>query len=223
MFKTDVQKLRNALEFTRVYKENANDIYLREAACMDFQLRHILVPMDENDGIAGRYEHDFVGFSSQVGGIYTYYFNEHEFLNAYMACKQNGEITAAEDYALQAVQAYWHEENTARKVELEFSKRYGYVPPKAFAGAGVGNCDCRVAGTNLDFEKLIRLGFDGLDQEIDRAAEVNGASSFYTALKLWIESLRGHASVTANRHWSLLKKQRPKKPKRALQSLPKHF
>ena len=79
--------------------------------------------MDENDGIAGRYEHDFVGFSSQVGGIYTYYFNEHEFLNAYMACKQNGEITAAEDYALQAVQAYWHEENTARKVELEFSKR----------------------------------------------------------------------------------------------------
>ena len=191
MFKTDVQKLRNALEFTRVYKENANDIYLREAACMDFQLRHILVPMDENDGIAGRYEHDFVGFSSQVGGIYTYYFNEHEFLNAYMACKQNGEITAAEDYALQAVQAYWHEENTARKVELEFSKRYGYVPPKAFAGAGVGNCDCRVAGTNLDFEKLIRLGFDGLNQEIDRAAEVNGASSFYTALKLWIESLRG--------------------------------
>ena len=117
---------------------------------------------------------------------------------------------------MQAVQAYWHEENTARKVELEFSKRYGYVPPKAFAGAGVGNCDCRVAGTNLDFEKLIRLGFDGLDQEIDRAAEVNGASSFYTALKL-------HASVTANRHWSLPKKQRPKKPKRALQSLPKHF
>ena len=51
--------------------------------------------MDENDGIAGRYEHDFVGFSSQVGGIYTYYFNEHEFLNAYMACKQNSEITAA--------------------------------------------------------------------------------------------------------------------------------
>ncbi len=44
-------------------------------------------------------------FPSQVGGIYTYYFNEHEFLNAYMACKQNGEITAAEDYALQAVQA----------------------------------------------------------------------------------------------------------------------
>ena len=136
MFKTDVQKLRNALEFTRVYKENANDIYLREAACMDFQLRHILVPMDENDGIAGRYEHDFVGFSSQVGGIYTYYFNEHEFLNAYMACKQNGEITAAEDYALQAVQAYWHEENTALKVESATAMcRRKLFPVRAWATA----------------------------------------------------------------------------------------
>mgnify|MGYP001075347031 CR=1 FL=1 len=27
MFKTDVQKLRNALEFTRVYKENANRLH----------------------------------------------------------------------------------------------------------------------------------------------------------------------------------------------------
>lgn len=106
---------------------------------------------------------------------------------------------------------------------MEFSKRYGYVPPKAFPGAGVGNCDCRVAGTNLDFEKLIRLGFDGLDQEIDRAAEVNGASSFYTALKLWIESLRGACERYREQALELAEKQRPKKPKRALQSLPKHF
>ena len=132
MFKTDVQKLRNALEFTRVYKENANDIYLREAACMDFQLRHILVPMDENDGIAGRYEHDFVGFSSQVGGIYTYYFNEHEFLNAYMACKQNGEITAAEDYALQAVQAYWHEETPRARLNWNFRSATAMCRRKLF-------------------------------------------------------------------------------------------
>ena len=85
-----------------------------------------------NDGIAGRYEHDFVGFSSQVGGIYTYYFNEHEFLNAYMACKQNGEITAAEDYALQAVQAYWHEENTARKLNWNFRSATAMCRRKLF-------------------------------------------------------------------------------------------
>ena len=27
MFKSDLQKLRNALEFTRIYKENSGDIY----------------------------------------------------------------------------------------------------------------------------------------------------------------------------------------------------
>ena len=66
--KSDAQKLRNALEFTRIYKSHAGDKYIREAACLDFQLEHILMPIDENDGIAGRYEHDFVGFTSQVGG-----------------------------------------------------------------------------------------------------------------------------------------------------------
>ena len=71
MFKSNLQKLRNAIEFTRIYKANSDDIYIREAKCLDFQLRHILVPMDENDGIAGRYEHDFAGFTSQVARLNT--------------------------------------------------------------------------------------------------------------------------------------------------------
>ena len=100
-------------------------------------------------------------------------------------------LTAEEKRDLQAAQAFWHEENTARKLDIAFAKRYGYIPPKGYQGPGAGNCDCRVAGTNVDFEKLIALGFDGLDREIDAAAEKNGASSFYDALKLWIESLRG--------------------------------
>ena len=124
--KSNLEKLRNAMAFTRIYKQYSGDKYLREAMCMDFQLEHILMPIDENDGIAGRYEHDFVGFSSQVGGLYTYYFNELEFLNAMAACKD--ELTVAEKYELNAVQAFWKEEATARKLDLECVKRLGYVP-----------------------------------------------------------------------------------------------
>lgn len=193
--KSNLEKLRNAMAFTRIYKQYSGDIYLREAMCLDFQLEHILVPIDEKDGIAGRYEHDFLGFSTQVGGYspmaggpYTYYFNEMGFCQALEAC--DAELTAAEKFELLALQAFWHEEQTSRKLDLAFAERFGYVPPKSYHGPGVGNCDCRVAGTNLDFDKLIRLGFDGLDREIDAAAAKNGASSFYTALKLWIESLR---------------------------------
>ena len=144
----------------------------------------------------GRYEHDFAGFTSQVGGYsaqigccYTYYFDEFDFLLAMRECEN--ELTEEEKAELSTVHMFWHEETTARKLDLAFAKRYGYVPPKGYQGAGAGNCDCRVAGTNLDFEKLMTLGFDGLDREIDAAAEKNGASSFYTALKMWIESLRG--------------------------------
>lgn len=195
MARSELQRLREVLEFTRIYKENSGDIYLREAKCMDYQLEHILVPMDEKDGIAGRYDHGFAGFTSQVGGYsaliggcYTYYFNDFGFTCAMQHCA--AELSAQEAMELQAAQAFWHEEHTARKLDVAFAKRYGYIPPKGYQGPGVGNCDCRVAGTNLDFHKLIRLGFDGLDAEIDSAVEKNGASSFYTALKLWIESLR---------------------------------
>ena len=138
MFKSNLQKLRNALEFTRIYKENSGDIYLREARCLDFQLEHILVPLDENDGIAGRYEHDFVGFSSQVGGYsalgagYTYYFNDFEFTLAMRVC--GDELTDDEKYALQAAELFWREENTARKLDIAFAKRYGYIPPKGYPG-----------------------------------------------------------------------------------------
>ena len=189
-----LQKLREALEFTRIYKENSHDIYLREAKCMDFQLEHILAPMDEDDGIAGRYDHGFLGFSSQTGGYsalgagYTYYFKDFEFTRAMQ--ESGGELSTEETAGLQAVQMFWREENTARKLDVAAAGRFGYVPPKGYQGPGAGNCDCRVAGTNLDFHKLIRLGLDGLDREIDGAQEKNGCSSFYAALKMWTESLR---------------------------------
>ena len=86
--------------------------------------------------------------------------------------------------------SFWHEEQTSRKLDLEEAKRYGSVSYKSYHAPGIGNCDCRVAGTNVDYEKLVQLGFDGLDKEIDAAAEKNGQSTFYEALKLWIESLR---------------------------------
>ena len=194
MPRSGLQKLRDALQFTKLYKENSHDIYLREAKCLDMQLEHILEPMDENDGIAGRYDHGFVGFSSQTGGYsalgagYTYYFKDFEFTCAMQEFRE--ELSPQETYQLQAVRAFWHEENTARKLDVAVASRFGYIPPKGYQGPGVGNCDCRVAGTNLDFDKLIRLGLDGLISEIEGAEAVNGDSSFYTALKMWIESLR---------------------------------
>ncbi|MBQ6716646.1 MAG: hypothetical protein IJN21_09030 [Clostridia bacterium] len=213
--KSHIEKLRNAIEFTRVYKAYAHDKFLREAACLDFQLEHILMPIDENDGIAGRYEHDFVGFTSQVGGFsamsscYTYYFDEYSFTNAMVSSEK--ELTASEKYALEAVAAFWREEHTARKLEIAFASRYGYVPNRSYHAPGVGNSGCRVAGTNLDFDKLIRMGFDGLEKEIDENARKNGANSFYAALKMWIESLRKACARYRDQAMDMAEKARDEK------------
>lgn len=44
MPRNGLQRLREVLEFTEIYKENSQDICLREARCMDYQLEHILEP-----------------------------------------------------------------------------------------------------------------------------------------------------------------------------------
>lgn len=187
MFKTKKEKLRNAIEFTRIYKSYA-DINLREAACLDYQLKNILVPMDQYDLLAGRYEHDYVGFSSQCGGIYTYYFNEFDFRTALNECWND--LSEEEKNELTNLQEYWEFENTARKADNRIIQKYGYLPPKSYHGPGFFNADWRVAGTNLNMERLIDLGLDGMDELIDHYASVNGASTFYEALKSWIGSLR---------------------------------
>ena len=51
MSRTDLQKLQEALEFTRVYQENSDDICLREARCLDYQLKHILAPLEDRKSV----------------------------------------------------------------------------------------------------------------------------------------------------------------------------
>lgn len=183
-----IRKIQNAIQFTEIYKKYAYDKYIREAKCVEFQLEQILCSMDKDDLIAGRIDHGYVGFSSQYGGVYTYFYNEHDYLCALDSCRDE----LAEETLKQAefIAEFWKLENTAKKLSNAFIQKYGFEPPHSYKNYGIANCDARVAGTNLDFHKLMRLGFDGLEQEINQAASRNGNSSFYEALKLWLESLR---------------------------------
>ncbi len=183
---SDVQSIRYVVEFTRVYKE-CGEKHLREARCLDLQLRQIALPLKQEDWLAGMVRHELVGFSSQFGGIYTYFFHEHEFLSAMDRCQ--GELDEATHKAALAACEFWRLENTAKKHNMRFVQKYGFEPPHNFYTAGIANCDSRVAGTNVDFHKLIDLGLPGLRQEIAAAVAANGASDFYTGLIQWIDTL----------------------------------
>ncbi|MCL2720006.1 MAG: hypothetical protein FWD47_01530 [Treponema sp.] len=183
-----IKKINDAIKFTDIYKANSDDIFIREIECVNFQLETILCPIDDNDKIAGRVSHGFAGFSSQYGGLYTYYFNELLFLNA--LDKSRAELSPETIMQAESIAEFWKLENTAKKVNDAFIAQYGFEPAHSYKAPGLANCDVRIAGTNVDFAKLIRLGLDGLDEEIKRMLGENGKSSFYKALHMWIDTLR---------------------------------
>jgi len=182
------QKIINAIQFTNIYKACTGDIYIREAKCVAFQLNSILCPLDDKDEIAGQVSHGFVGFSSQYGGLYTYFFNERPFLDALDKCKPT--LSPAIVMQAEAVATFWKLENTAKKVNNAFVSKYGFEPANTYKAPGPANCDVRIAGTNVDFAKLIHLGLDGLDDEINYMNENKCEPSFRTALHMWIQVLR---------------------------------
>lgn len=188
MHRNELDKIKEAIRFTEIYNTNSVDKCLREAMCVDYQLENILLPLKEEDLIAGRMEHGYIGFSSQYGGIYTYYYNEHPYLNALEACKEQLEEETLQKAEFAA--EFWKLENTAKKHSDAFISRYGFEPPHSYKNYGFYNCDSRVAGTNLDFHILMECGLDGMDQRIEEGICQNGKSSFYSALKMWVNSLR---------------------------------
>ena len=68
------EDLKYLIEFTKIYRSET-DKYIREAKCLDRQIRKILVPMTKEEKIVGRVRHTVVGFSPQYGGLYTYFFH----------------------------------------------------------------------------------------------------------------------------------------------------
>lgn len=185
---SDLKKVKDALEFTRIYLENGNDKYIREAKCVDFQVKNILCPLEENDRIAGKIDHGYVGFSSQYGGIYTYFYHEFDFLTALKKCRD--ELSEEEKKEADFTAEFWRQENTKKKVCDTFIHKYGFEPWHSYYSPGFVNCDVRVAGTNVDFRELMDLGLDGLDRRIKLAERQKGGSSLYDALHMWINTVR---------------------------------
>lgn len=188
MLRAKINKIREAIEFTELYNQYSYDKNIREAVCVDYQLKHILLPLEEEDMLAGRMEHGYIGFSSQFGGIYTYYYNEFPYLTALEECRE--QLSEEERCGAEFAAEFWKLENTAKKHADAFVGRYGFEPPHSYKNYGFYNCDSRVAGTNLDFHLLMEKGLPGMEQEIDKGIAKNGDSSFYQALKMWIRSLK---------------------------------
>ncbi len=203
MYNDYMKDLEYVLEFTEIYKREV-DFNIREAKCLQKQVPYILVPAQDTDLICGRMSHGYVGFSPQYGGLYTYYFHENKVVDALEKVRDTAD--SAFISAIEETIRFWSTEKTAYKLEKLFDEKFPErTIGRSFSEPGIANADCRVAGTNVDLYKLVNLGLNGLDEEIDLNIKKNGNSSFYEALKISVDTIRTACEIYRKQVLELLK------------------
>lgn len=189
--KQALQELNYMIEFTDIYQA-VEDKFLREAECLKFQTPYMLEPIHEGDLIAGMIERagkGFVGFSPQYRGIYAYYYHDDLAMEALDMIR--GEVTGEYADTVMRIHDFWQKEKTIEHLGQRFEDKYGYRIGKDYNCPGFYNADGRLAGTNVDLDSLIRLGLPGLTEKIRTAEKTNGRSTFYEALLITVDTLKG--------------------------------
>ena len=192
--------LERELEFTKVYRENIGQPKaVRESRCMEAQMATYFVTMQPQDLIAGRISRPYVVFAQcmEADGI-----DKTGYCIDVANCEKElkrmkADDSYSEEDCMQAEEMlrFWKTENTNTKIRHQF--------PKSWAGS-MGGDDYvhdnaaihplyRLAGVNLDFKKLFRLGICGLRDEALRLAQETQdpeKKNFYEGVASVQESLR---------------------------------
>lgn len=188
----EIQQLQYVIDFTNIYKQySAQNKAIREIKCLEKQLEHILQPIGRDDLVVGFMKHGLVGFSPQYGGIYTYFFHKDRVLET--LGKIRHQVDDCFVNQINEIIDFWGNEATENRVDRRFYEKYGFVMPKAFTEPGLANAGTRLAGMNVNLDKLILLGLPGLRDEISEAefkAERDGDQEkiiFYQSLNMSID------------------------------------
>ena len=200
--------------FTEAYKKHqAASPALREMAALCALYPMALQPLRKDDLFAGRMgkKGDKRSRASQILPV-DFGPSKHSQIGYVMDVEKLQALAKQYPHRAQELRElidFWREESTFVKIyraaegELQdylFPLNYrldanGYLrsgPPDHVLGSGFisGSYDTRIAGINLDYGKLLRLGLCGLEEELNRWESQNGPSDFYTAGRQAVELVR---------------------------------
>ena len=209
MYHNDLKDLEYALHFTDVYRGEP-DIALREAKCLALQIPHILNPIREDDLVVGTMSHGFVGFSPQYGGEYTYYFHDRRVVEAMDNLR--GSLPEGLAAKVEAMRSFWATENTTARVAARLAETWGPQPPGSYYYA----C-CRIAGMQVDLDRLVTMGLSGLKEYIGVHREKNGSSTFYDALEMSIDTIAVACRIYAEEARNAANSKSPKRREELLE------
>lgn len=195
MIKTDFSM---EIEFTDAYRKYKNEhIAIREAMCLKAQFPAILTEIKEHDLFAGRVKYGAVGFSPQFGG-FGYFCNDVAILEAI----EKGDINFEQRDSLMEVLQFWRKETTTKKIEAAFTEDMNRVLCREkltefpfLYEPEIATPLYRMAGVYIDYEKLMRLGIEGLMKEVgqfrEEAAKNGGDVKLFEAMAMVLENFSG--------------------------------
>jgi len=163
-------------EFTETYRRAEGlSPAAREVACHRVMFPAILRPIQDGDLLAGRIRYPMAGLSPEAMGLGFY------------CCVDPLRQVAADDSFSEAVRdraggliEFWQGKTTVTKTRAAYSPEMAAALPRDnfFADSAIAYPLYRMAGTTLDYHKLLALGLPGLRSEITHAA--NRSEEAYT-------------------------------------------
>jgi len=178
------KNLQFEINFTRAYKTGKsaglNPAQL-ELACLQTQYPAIMHDIEDEDLFAGRIEFGAVGLGiqHQTGG-FGYFIDEPRVA----AELENAVGTQRYREDLHDMLVFWRSENTGFKVMSDMpSGIREALPSDDWLGRSLPACPIlRMAGTYLDFDKLVRIGLPGMKEEVRTKIVEAGSDSDKKAL-----------------------------------------
>ena len=158
------------LNYHKVYI-STDDIVMREAACLKAQYPLLACTWQKGDIFAGRKTFPPLCFAPQAPGGYIYVFNEQ----AFSKFLERKELSENNREALRRIIPFWQKENTVYVAEKNYSlELWEAMPVKGHNDhPGVAFPLYRLGSAQMDFDKLVRLGVEGLRKEIEEKMKIN--------------------------------------------------
>ena len=153
-------------KFTHTYQTySSQNIYIRETECLRVQYLACLCPPQEGDLFAGRIYRPLIQYSPQPGTLTMGYCIDEEKLAKF---RLNQTLSQSQTKQLEELATFWLQEQTKEKIKAQYPKDMKQWLPydDYYHDRAVAHPLYRISGAQLDFQKLLTLGVDGLHEEI---------------------------------------------------------
>ncbi len=184
---TNSEKIQHMMHFTKTYEENSDNIYLREARCLEVQFSFLMLPLRPEDLFVGRKTELPIGFWAQNSyGTVGYYCD----VPSLLALKEDSTLSEKELLAIDYLIRFWKGKTTDEKIHAQYTPEQKKLLSHGdfTVESGIGWPLYRMSGAQMNPSKLLSKGICGIIKEADELRSQN--PDFYDAVKAVMQTLQ---------------------------------